>query len=237
MKIDKRKKYYMVFDTETLDNEFDEKGQINRKKGLVYDLGFVVVDKLGTVYEQKSFVIQETFFGLADLMQSCYYANKIANYLDEIDKGEREVLPFYLARKIMFDIAREYNITDFVAFNAWFDFSMLNNTMSYLTDNKYNKFFWKEHNILDSMQMARYTIGKQKLYIKWCYENGFLTKAGKPKLNVETLYRYMSNNKNFDESHTGLEDAIIESQIMILALRQHKKMKGVNILEKYRNKA
>ena len=51
-KIDRRKNYYIVFDTETT-NGFDDP--------LVYDLGLAVVDKNGKVYEHHSLVMYETF--------------------------------------------------------------------------------------------------------------------------------------------------------------------------------
>lgn len=80
-KIDRRKSYYMVFDTET-SNGLDDP--------IVYDIGFVIVDKKGNVYEAKSFVIYETFCKMKDLMQSAYYADKIPNYIEQIERGERK---------------------------------------------------------------------------------------------------------------------------------------------------
>ena len=41
----------------------------------------------------------------------------------------------------------------------------------------------------------------------------------------------MTQNPNFEEKHTGLEDVKIEVQIMARCFRQHKKMdKGINRL-------
>ena len=81
--------------------------------------------------------------------------------------------------------------------------------------------------IWDTLKMARQTIGKQESYIAWCVNNGYLTKHKVPRvrLTAEILYRYLSGNKDFIESHTGLEDVIIETKIMAHCLRQHKKLK------------
>ena len=88
-KIDRRKSYYMVFDTET-SNGLDDP--------IVYDIGFAIVDKKGNVYEAKSFVIYETFCKMKDLMQSAYYADKIPNYIEQIEKVCSNHFTFYLAR-------------------------------------------------------------------------------------------------------------------------------------------
>ena len=48
---------------------------------------------------------------------------------------------------------------------------------------------------------------------------------GRPQLKAETLYRYMTNNKNFVESHTGLEDVMIEKEIFKRCMSYHKPMR------------
>ena len=49
MKIDKRKKYYLVLDVETANT---------LEQPLVYDIGYSVVDKKGNIYFSKSKQIQ-----------------------------------------------------------------------------------------------------------------------------------------------------------------------------------
>ena len=66
--IDRRKSYYMVYDTETANSTND---------ALVYDLGLAIIDKKGNVYESRSLVINEVFNDMSDLMKTAYYANKL----------------------------------------------------------------------------------------------------------------------------------------------------------------
>ena len=94
-KIDKRKSYFLVFDTETT-NGLDDP--------IMYDLGGAVIDKKGKVYETFSLIIDEVFNGMKDLMQSAYYAKKIPMYEEQIAKGERKVVSMYEARKIFQDL-------------------------------------------------------------------------------------------------------------------------------------
>ena len=81
-KIDKRKKYYVVLDTETA-NGIKEGEKLNLNYSLVYDCGFAVVDKTGKVYEMWSFINYDIFFGMSDSMKTCYYAEKLPQYFDD----------------------------------------------------------------------------------------------------------------------------------------------------------
>lgn len=58
MKVDKRKKYVMVLDVETTNNNIEDR---EHNDGLVYDIGFVVADKQGNIYAKRSFAIKEIF--------------------------------------------------------------------------------------------------------------------------------------------------------------------------------
>ena len=47
---------------------------------------------------------------------------------------------------------------------------------------------------------------------------------GQKSKAAEHLYKYISQNDEFKEAHTGLEDVLIESEILLACLRSHKKM-------------
>jgi hypothetical protein len=79
--------------------------------------------------------------------------------------------------------------------------------------------------ICDTLKMARSVIGKMPTYRKFCIENGYITKNHQLRFTAEILYRFISGNNDFVESHTGLEDVMIEKEIMAYCFRQHKAMK------------
>lgn len=54
--------------------------------------------------------------------------------------------------------------------------------------------------------------GKMPTYKKWCQENGFVQANGVPRKTAEIVWRYISGNNEFEESHTGLEDVLIEAE-------------------------
>lgn len=219
-KIDKRKKYFMVLDTETcpIDRETNEVSPDNM---LVYDIGYCIVDKKGNVYRTGSYIVSEIFFGEHyDKMQSSYYANKIPNYFQEIANGSRVVKTWKQISYILRQVLNEYNVTTVVAHNARFDFGVLSNTKKYL--NEFSMLPYIEW--YDSLKMARSVLGKMPTYKKFCEENNFLTKNGKLRFTAEIIYRYITKDNDFVESHTGLEDTLIEKEILAYCFKQHKKM-------------
>ena len=223
----------IVLDTETANNQFDDKGRNIKNTALVYDFGFAVVDEKENTLEERSYVIKEIFFGMADVMQSAYYANKIPKYLNDIISGNRTVVSFWDAKKDFIALVNKYNVIDVMAHNAWFDFGALNTTMKYLSKSKYKYFFPKNMRILDTMRMCREVLSNNADYINWCALNGFLDKRELPRKTAEIVYRYISNNIDFVESHTGLEDVNIEKEIYFYCLKNQCSL--INILDKYKN--
>ena len=121
---------------------------------------------------------------------------------------------------------KKYGVKNAFAHNARFDVNALNNTIRFLTKSKKRFFFPYSIEMWDTLKMARQTIGKQKSYRKYCEINNFVTKhrVPQPRLTAEILYRYITGDVTFEESHTGLEDVLIETKIMVHCFRQHKKM-------------
>lgn len=215
-KIDKRRTYYLTIDTETANGLEDP---------IVYDIGGCIHDKKGNIYETFSFIIYETFYGMKDLMKSAYYANKIPQYEAQIKNGERKVVHFNTAKQKIKELCDEYEVKAIIAHNARFDYRSTTRTQRYLTKSKYRYFLPYGIPIWDSLKMAKDTICKQPTYQKWCAKNNFLTKNGKPRATAEILYKYISDDVNFKEDHTGLEDVLIEIAITCKCIAQHKPMR------------
>jgi DNA polymerase III epsilon subunit-like protein len=210
-----QKHYYLMVDTETC-------GTL--ENGYVYDLGMAVVDRHGTVYESYSYVIYEVYVGMAELMKTAYYANKLPQYEEDLKTGRRKMVKFSTAHKKMWELLKKYNIVAVVAHNARFDTHQLNNTTSTIYKRKAT-FFPYNLPVWCTLTMAKQTICKQKTYINWCRENNYMTSNNQVRATAEILYRYITGDDNFVESHTGLEDVLIENKIFNKILRQHKAMR------------
>lgn len=189
---------------------------------LVYDCGWQVVDTHGNVYKEASFVNRDIFVHERELMQSAYYAKKIPQYVEDLKAGLRTMADTYEIRKAMLEDIEKYNIKEVAAHNARFDLNALNCTQRWVTKSRFRYWFPFDIVIWDTMRMANSVICKMPTYQKFCEEHDLLSSKGKPSKSAENLWRFITKNPDFEESHTGLEDVTIEAQIMAYCFRQHK---------------
>lgn len=216
------KDYYLVLDVETANSTNDP---------LVYDLGFAVCDRKGNIYEAESYVVSDIFYKETELMQTAYYHEKLPKYYEGIKEKAFKVINFYMAKKRIADLIEKYNIKAVCAYNASFDTKALNTTQRYLTNSKYRYFLPYGTEVYCIWHMACQVICTQKRYIKFCLDNGFVSESGNIKTSAETVFAYMTKNEKYEECHTGLQDVLIETQIMAKCFAQHKKMnKKINRL-------
>lgn len=226
-KIDKRKVYGIMLDTETANTIVEEDGKLEMRFVLPYDIGFAVIDSKGNIYEKYSFVNDDIFCEEFALMQSAYYAEKIPQYIRDLANGKRQLKNTYEIRKILCDLIQKYGCSFVVAHNSRFDYRALNNIQRWTTKSKYRYFLPKDVEIWDTLKMARDVLLKMPTYIRFCEENGYMTKhkTPQPQLTAEVIYRYITDNTDFEENHTGLEDVEIEIEIYKYLVKQHKKMR------------
>lgn len=224
--IDSRHIYGICLDTETTNTFETENGQLDVSNALFYDLGFQVIDSHGRTYGREfSFVNSDLFVHEEELMANAYFASKIPQYKADLASGKRVLATTEEIRQALLNVIAEYGCTFVVAHNARFDYNALNTTLRWVTKSASRYFLPSNLEWWDSLKMARSVMGKMPSYIKFCKQNGFATKTGKPKFTAEVCYRFISKNPDFVESHTGLEDVRIESVIFAYCYRQHKAMK------------
>lgn len=223
-KIDKRRHYVLILDTETTNTHVLPGGKMDMSDVLMYDCGWAVIDTKGNVYRERSFVNEDIFYKEVDLMNTAYYNWKIPQYIEDILNGERIVSNTYTIRQTMLADMEEYGITEIVAHNARFDLNALNIIQRYTTNSEYRYWFPYGTVILDTMKGARNVIHKMPTYRKFCEKHNYLTKNGRLSATAENLYRFIINDPGFTEEHKALQDVQIEREIYWYCLRQHKKM-------------
>lgn len=208
---------YIVIDTETANTIEDP---------FCYDVGFAVIDKTGKVYESHSYVIADIFLNEKKMMKEAYFSDKIPQYWEDIKSGKRQLRRFKTVKKIFRDVCDQYRIKIVLAHNAIFDYRSLNLTQRFLTCSKYRFFLPYGIKVWDTLKMAREVFKNDKNYNAFCKENKYLTKNGQNRYTAEVLYRYLTGNTNFVESHTGLEDVMIEKEIFVECIKRKPKLNG-----------
>jgi hypothetical protein len=207
---------YLFMDSETAETNVVN-GQLDVANGQVYDLGLMVIDENGKVYDQISMVNEDVFFRMPESMQNAYFADKIPQYLVDIRMGKRKIVNSWQMYKIFAEMCRKYEVSAVVAHNAFFDVKVLNSTMRYQTKSRVRWFLPWGMEIIDTLKLARNTFATDPKYVEWCKENGYMTNHAtpRPRLTAEILYRYITGDNEFVESHTGLEDVQIEADIFL----------------------
>lgn len=180
---------------------------------LVYDLGFSVIDENGKVYASYSFVNADIFLD-DELMSTAFFADKIPSYWDDIHSGTRTLKTFYNIEKIFRRVCMEWGVNTFVAHNANFDYSALQNTKRYITTSKYRFFFPYGSRFVDTLKLSQKVLGDNSLYRDFCVANNYVTKFNKNRYTAEIIYRFLTGNNIFEEEHTGLADCMIEKEIL-----------------------
>lgn len=221
--MDNRINYKIVLDTETCPLDRDLQNVIPSNM-FTYDIGWIVTDKRGTIYKKRSYIVADIFLDEKALMKSAYYADKIPQYWNDIKSGKRGLKTWWNIKKQFYQDISEWRVKEVYAHNARFDCGALNNTERWLTKSKRRFYLPKDVQWCDTLKMSRQVIGTQKAYKNFCIANGYLTKNNRLRFTAEILYRYIIKDNDFIESHTALEDVLIEKEIMRFCFKQHKKM-------------
>ena len=194
---------FIILDTETT-NDLD--------CPFVYDFGFSVIDETGKNYASYSFVNADIFCD-DELMENAYFAEKIPQYWEDIKSGSRILKSFRSIERIFRRVCREWNVTTFVAHNARFDYLALQTTKRYITTSKERFFFPYGSKFIDTLKLSRKVFGEDETYRNFCVTNEYVTKFGQNRYTAEVIYRFLTNNNDFEEEHTGLADCMIEKEI------------------------
>ena len=209
-KFDRRRKYYVVLDCETATLPYAKnlpenvKKQIAIAKPLIYDLGWTIVDKKGNVYARENYLISE-IFSVPSIFNTAYYASKRPLYIDQLYSPN---------------------------FHKWLEFQneccdrIVNNTV---IGNKKEfepdvfRFRGKVYPLFDLWGLSCEYLLDNDEYKKACILNGWQTESGKYfKTSAETTYRFITGRLDFDEAHTAIDDADIESEIFALIVKRAK---------------
>ena len=193
----------LMIDTETT-NDIDTP--------LVYDVGYQIFSLDEGVLCERSFVNSDIFL-CKELMASAYFADKIPAYWDDIRQGKRTMRKWQTIKRILHADCAKYNVKIACAHNSAFDNRSMNTTQRYETSSKYRYFLPYGIEWWDTLKMSRAILKDNESYTSFCWEHEYLTKNMRIRYTAEIIYQWLTNNTDFVECHTGLEDVKIEREI------------------------
>lgn len=192
---------------------------------IVYDVGYQIFTLEDGLLCEKSFVNADVFLD-KDLMSSAYFADKIPFYWEDIKSEKRALKKWKNIKKEIQEDFKNFNVSIVCAHNARFDNKSLNTTQRYITSSKYRYFLPYDVEWWDTLKMAREILKNNDDYSEFCYENEYLTARGCRRYTAEVIYKWLTKNNDFVESHTGLEDVKIERAIFEYLIQQNPEING-----------
>lgn len=210
----------IILDTETA-------GNVNETSTLrVYDIAWQVADKDFMPVVSRRYLVQEVFFGMADIMKTAYYAKKLPAYYEEIANGTLEIMHLSDIRKQFAADCKEYDVKEVWAYNADFDRRALNVTCDVVSNGLQGFFLPYGTKVCCIQHLAVQTILNRPSFFKFAWRNGFFNKkTGNVRTNAEVAYAYLTGDADYKEEHTALEDVKIERQILAACKRSKSKGK------------
>jgi DNA polymerase III epsilon subunit-like protein len=190
----------VVFDTETTSLE----------KPFCYNIGYVIADiESGNVLLKKDFVVEQVWHNPM-LFTTAYYFDKREIYISRM-KGKKATMEKYgyICQEMIRDF-KAYNVELAFAYNSPFDVKVFEwNCEWFKCNNPFDNI-----PIKDIMCFVHRFIAFREDYQAFCEQNELFTESGNYSTSAETLFRYISQDLNFEEEHTALADSLIELEIL-----------------------
>lgn len=190
-----------------------------------YNIGFLVGDNHGNIYQQENLAVLPAIWdNLANCLQSKEMTHKnIQEILQDVEQKKYKYVSCEQALKILLESIEKYQIKEVWAYNAAFDKAALKRLFK-------ENFEYLENLVAfyDIMPAILYSRLLKKKYVKFCTTNNFISSKGNIQMTAEVVYRYLTQDLEFVEEHTGLADCQIEYKILLEAIHSKKKIEKKN---------
>lgn len=211
----------------------DKKGRIYKKKNFLISEIFSVPSVFNTAYykEKRPLYIEMLNGGAIDLVTWREAARELVH--------DMELVEGVGAYNAMFDFKKAIPFTELYInelygadYQSWENLQRevctnIVNSVKYDSTKEFEKeifrFRKKEYRLFDVWGLSCNFLLNNDAYRNTCRMNEWKTESGKYfKTSAETAFRFCSKNYNFDEAHTALNDAEIESELFAMAVKRNK---------------
>jgi len=201
---------FAVFDTET----------VGLSPKLIYDLALIVCNRNGEPIAKKSWLIREVFTDSKSMLGAYYSGKTFSHYIPALDAGSLHLFSFADAAAEFNAMIAEHSAKTICAYNIQFDKSAIRETLAHIGMEQ--KFLVKPMAFADLWLASCQRLINTNKYRAFCHANNMVSNAGNVKTSAEVVYSYIKKNPAFVESHTALEDCVIESEILGAINKQKK---------------
>lgn len=200
-------------------------------KAHLFDFAYAIATRKNVLLE-RSFLVREILTN-PSVMLSAFetkdwrdmMGRKIfKDYIPMLDQGIAKLFNWSEICETMRDDMRTYNVDVFSAYNLRFDMGAIANTQKFVgTPGKVLEY---SPDLLCLWEFACQTVCRTPTYHRVAQlmgkETGWITEANNVRTNAEKVYAFLSNDWDFIEKHTALEDVQIETEILQRLLAKKK---------------
>jgi hypothetical protein len=195
-----------IFDTETT-------GLV---KPFCYNIGYIIHDlETGKDLLKREFVVEQIWHNIP-LFSTAYYADKRPIYIKRMRARKILLEKFGYITQIMKRDFKKLNVKNAYAYNSTFDKNVF----------EFNCDFFKVLNPFDNVEIFDiWTYAQNKIaftddYKAFCEKNELFTETGNFSTNAENIYKFITNDNEFIEEHTALNDSKIELAILLECVKR-----------------
>lgn len=195
----------VVFDTETTSID----------KPFCYDIGYTIYNvETKAVLLKRSFVAEQVWHN-AELFTTAYYAEKRADYIGRLRSRLCRMEKIGYITQTMYRDFKYYGVEHGYAYNSGFDERVF----------EFNCDWFKIINPLDDIQIhdirgyVHKFIAFTAAYQEFCETHELFTEHGNYSTTAESVYKFLTKDKEFVEAHTALADSEIELDILLECIK------------------
>lgn len=180
------------------------------EKPFVYNIGWSIYDTEANEIVYRAEYIVEQVWHNAELFTTAYYAEKRDWYIGQMKARKILMKKLGYITQRMYHSFKEFDVQGAYAYNSPFDERVFN----------YNCDWFKVINPFDSVPWfdirgyVHKVLAFSPSYQQFCKEHELYTDSGNYSTTAEAVYKYITNNTEFVESHTALADVLIELDIL-----------------------
>ena len=189
--------------------------------GEVFDFGMVIINSKGKEIARYDAIVEEVYNSVK-LMEKAFYFNKVDSFYEPNLRCGRMTKKSW--RTICVEVSAlcaKHRVSVVSAYNLAFDRRVIA-----ATNKKYNGFsmFPVGTKELCLWKFACNTELQSEAFEELAVAQGWVSPVGNLRTNAEVAYKFMTGNLNFSESHTALDDALIEKDLLKLLMEKHKEL-------------
>ena len=198
----------------TLDTESTGLG----KKAFAFDIGWTVATRRDVLVERR-FLVREILTDDSIMLGAVNNGDwrdmmgrkLFHSYIPDLDAGAVRLTDWADIVATLRDDMLTFGVDVFTAYNLPFDSRVIRQTSERLGTGKALEY---RPDLLDLWHFACITVCNRPTYHAAADQNGWRSPAGNVRTNAEKTYAYLTGEFDFVESHTALDDARIETEIL-----------------------